>query len=343
LTKATSVRRREFLGGLVAAGAAPLGAHAQATAGPRIDLHHHFLPQEWIAEARSHKPDGTWPDTIVNWRPQVSIDAMDRYGVATALVELGLPGVWWAPPPLARRLARMTNEYAAEMARTYPGRFGFFATIPLPDVEGTLAEIAYAYDVLHADGIGLLTDYGDKWPGDRAFAAVFDELNRRKAVVHVHPTVPDCCTTLIPGVLAATEEYVFDTARAITSLLYSHTFTRCPNISFIFSHAGGAFPSIAPRVVRSLVDNPVRRATFTGGDPNAELHRLYFDVASSANTPTFQALRAFTSTQQIVLGTDLPYLPMSATIPNLDAIKLSAADANAINTGNARRLFPRLK
>jgi 6-methylsalicylate decarboxylase len=309
----------------------------------RIDLHHHFLPQEWIAAARSHKPDGTWPPDIVNWRPQVSIENMDRFGVATAIVELGLPGVWWAEPPLARRLARETNEYAAEMARTYPGRFGFFATVPLPDVEGTLAEIAYALDVLHADGIGLLSDYGDKWPGDPLFVPVFDELNRRKAVVHVHPTVPNCCTSLIPGVLAAVEEYVFDTARAITSLLYSHTFTRCPDIRFIFSHAGGAFPAIAPRVIRSLVDNPVKKVTFAGGDPNVELRRLYFDCATSAYPPTMQALLAFTSPQQVVLGTDLPYVPMAETIPRLDAMKLPAAEAKAINADNALRLFPRYK
>lgn len=335
--------RSAFLGGLAAASTllSPPGVRAQGQAPPyRIDLHHHFLPPAWVAEARAHKPDNTWPSEIVNWRPAASIATMDRYAVETAIVELGLPGVWWAAPPDARRLARLTNEYAAEMARDYPGRFGFFATIPLPDVDGTLSEIAYALDVLHADGIGFLTDYGDKWPGDPAFAAVFDELNRRKAVVHFHPTVPNCCTALIPGVTAATEEYVFDTSRAITSLLMSHTFTRCPDISFIFSHAGGTFPMIAHRVVNLIVGNPQRLAAYPAGGPNAELARLYFDVATSVSAPTFAALRNFTTTQHIVLGTDFPYLPMSATIPDLDRLALSAPAAREINRGNAARLFP---
>jgi predicted TIM-barrel fold metal-dependent hydrolase len=307
----------------------------------RIDLHHHFLPQAWIEAARSHKPDGTWPDYIVNWRPEVSIESMNRYGVATAIVELGLPGVWWAPPTQARELARETNEYAAKMGRDFPGRFGFFATLPLPDIDGSLTEIAYALDVLHADGIGMLTSYGDKWPGDPAFAPIFDELNRRKAVVHFHPTVPNGCIGLIPGITAATEEYLFDTARAITSLLHNKTFASCPNMEFIFSHAGGAFPPLAQRIVGEISGRRPEVAAAPGGELE-QLARLYFDVATVMNLVTFAGLRTFTSPSRILLGTDLPYLPMTATIPDLDAAGLSVEDARAINTENALRLFPRL-
>lgn len=344
-----NVRRGGFLAGLGAAGIAaafPRSANSEASMVKpyRFDLHHHYLPQSWIAQSRAHKPDNTWPDYIVNWRPEVSIASMDRFGVQTAIVELGLPGVWWAPTALARSLARETNEYAADMARNFPGRFGFFATLPLPDVEGSLTEIAYALDVLKADGIGMLSDYGDKWPGDPAFAAVFDELNRRKAVVHFHPTVANCCATLIPGVNAAFEEYLFDTTRAITSLLFSNTFTRCPNISYIFSHAGGTFPMVAHRlVVETIGRDPKRLATYGPGGPQAELDRLYFDCATSVSPPTLGALRNFTSAKQIVLGTDLPYLPMDATIPGLDATHLTSSDARAINTDNALRLFPRYR
>jgi predicted TIM-barrel fold metal-dependent hydrolase len=346
----SGITRRTFLanGTTVAAGLAIPSATALAqtpltdTKRTRIDVHHHVLPKRWIDEARAHKPDNTWPPAVVNWTPQTSIAEMDRYGVETAITSLGLPGVWWAAPPDARRIARYCNEYNAQMLHDYPGRFGMLATVPLPDVEGTLMEIAYALDVLHADGIGLLTSYGDRWPGDPAFAAVFDELNRRKAVVHFHPTVPNCCTTLIPGVSAATEEYLFDTSRAITSLLFNGTFTRCPDINYIFSHAGGAFPPLAHRIVSEIIRNKTLLARYPNG-PDEELSKLYFDTATSVSAPTFQAVRNLTSTEHLLLGTDLPYLPMSETIPGLDALGLSPSDARAINTGNALRLFPRLR
>src|SRR6202049_2811823 len=145
------------------------------------------------------------------------------------------------------------------MAKDFPGRFGFFAAVPLPDTEGSLREIAYALDVLKADGIGFLTSYGDKWPGDLAYAPVFDELNRRKAVVYFHPTAPNCCRTLIPDVPEALTEYPQDTTRAITSLLYSGSFTRFSGIRFIFSHAGGPYSPNGWRPIRHRQKSAERR------------------------------------------------------------------------------------
>jgi predicted TIM-barrel fold metal-dependent hydrolase len=250
--------------------------------------------------------------------------------------------VWWAPPADSARLARYCNDYAAQMARDYPGRFGMFATVPLPHVDETLKEIAYAYDTLHADGIGLLTDYGDKWLGDESFQPVWEELNRRKAVMHVHPTVPNCCTRLIPDVGVAVEEYLFDTARAITSLLFSGTLTRHPDLRFIFSHAGGAFPGLSGRITRSASLTPKIKARLPDG-PEPEIAKLYFDCATSVNPVTFGALRRWTSIDRIVLGTDLPYVPMDETVNPLDHAGLSAKDLHRINTANAVALFPHLK
>ena len=256
---ANGLRRRDLLVSAAAAASALAAAapsladtHAATAKKPfRVDFHHHILPPKWIDAARSHKPDNTWGPELTGWTPAIAIEQMDRYRIAYAVTELGLPGVWWAPPDDAAALARYCNEYAAQMARDYPGRFGMFATVPLPHVDETLKEIQYAYDQLNADGIGFLTSYGELWPGDARFAPVWQELNRRKAVVHFHPTVPNCCTRLIPDVSAATEEYLFDTARAITSLLFSGTLSRYPEVRFIFSHAGGAFPGLSGRVTRS--------------------------------------------------------------------------------------------
>jgi predicted TIM-barrel fold metal-dependent hydrolase len=152
-----------------------------------------------------------------------------------------------------------------------------------------------------------------------------------------------CCVNLIPDVANATEEYLFDTARAITSLMYSGTLTRYPDIRFIFSHAGGAFPDIADRVTGSAKRNPKIAARLPGGDPYAVLNKLYFDVASSVNPINFGGLRRFTSIDRIVVGTDLPYVHMDYTLDPLDRENLSAAEFERINTANALDLFPQLK
>jgi len=344
----TEPRRRQVLLG-IAAGLAALGQRSAALGQPaaqppfRIDLHHHVIPPKWVEAARAHKPDNTWGSEIVGWRPEISIEQMDKHRIAYAVTELGLPGVWWAPPEEAASLARYCNEYVADMQRGYPGRFGMFATIPLPHVDETLKEIAYAYDTLHADGIGLISSYGPLWPGDKKFDPVWQELNRRKAVIHVHPTVPTCCIDLIPDVANAYEEYLFDTARAITSLMASGTLTRYPELRFIFSHAGGAFPDIAARVTGAAARNKKIAARLPGGDPHAVLSKLYFDVASSVNPINFDGLRHFTSIERIVVGTDLPYVEMDNTLGPLDRAKLSAKDYARINTDNALELFPQLK
>lgn len=307
---------------------------------PRIDVHHHVLPPDWIAAARNHKPGG-WAPHVLEWTPQGSIDAMDRHGISLAIVSLGLPGVWWAGAE-ARRLARACNEYAAGMQRDYPGRFGFFATIPLPDVEGSLEEIAYALDVLHADGIGFITSYGDRWPGDPAFDPVFAELDRRGAVAYFHPTVPNCCNGIMADVPVSTVEYVFDTTRAITNLLFTGTLAKYRRMHFIFSHAGGTIPMLANRIAY-IGGRTASVAGRVSGDLEAELRRLNYEIATSVSAPTLGALRAFVPVGRILLGTDYPYVGMDETIPHLDETGLSAAERRAIEAENPLALFPRLR
>lgn len=309
----------------------------------RIDVHHHLLPAAWIAEAHDHKPGRGWPAHITSWTPQRSIENMDRYGIATALTSIGLPGVWWGDVEAARRLARFCNEYAAQMARDYPGRFGFFATLPMPDIDGSLAEIAYALDVLGAAGIGFLTSYGTgtetQWPGNPAFVPVWEELDRRRAVAYFHPTVPGCCANLMPDVPVAAVEYVFDTTRAITNLLYTGTLTRFQEIRYLFSHAGGAVPMLAGRIAHVGGESDARAARFPQG-AEFELKRLRFELATSVSTPALAAVRAFLPVEQIFLGTDYPYVTMDATIDGFERAGLSERDVRRIERENALALFP---
>jgi predicted TIM-barrel fold metal-dependent hydrolase len=278
----------------------------------------------------------------LQWTPKNSLAEMDQNGVATAIISISTPGVWFGDAQAGRTLARKCNEYSARLVGDHPGRFGFFAAVPLPDTEGSLAEVAYAFDVLKADGIGLMTSYGDKWPGDPAYAPVFEELNRRKAVVYIHPTGPDCCRELIPRVPYVMTELPHDTTRAVTSLLFSGSFGRFRHIRFIFSHAGGTLPMVASRIARQA--SAVKElAEKVPQGVEYELRRLHYEIAGSANRPAMSALMSLVPVSQIMFGSDYPWGRISANVGGLTGLGLSAAELLGIERENAIALFPRLR
>jgi 6-methylsalicylate decarboxylase len=306
----------------------------------RIDVHHHFVPPPYLRRERERilAAMALNPALITEWTPARAIEELDRHDIARAVVSISTPGIWFGEAEAARTLARECNEYAAQMARDHAGRFGNFAAIPLPDVEGSLREIAYAYDVLGADGVGILTSYDDRWPGDPAFAAVFDELNRRRAVVFVHPTAPACCRNLIPGVPAPMTEFLFDTTRAITSLLFSGTVARCPDIRFIFCHGGGTMTVLAHRIGTFVDGHPEHAPHFPRG-LRPELERFFYDLANTTNEPAFSALRSLIPDSQLLFGSDYPYLPVAGTAVGLAKLGLGPETLRAIERDNAVRLF----
>ena len=312
----------------------------------RIDTHTHLFPPRYIAERAEGIANGApgYPaEVMLGWTPEKSLAAMAKYDIAAMIVSVSPPGVWSGDRAASRALSRACNEYGAELIARHRDRFGMFATLPLPDVEASLAEISYAFDTLKLDGVGLLTSYDNKWPGDPAFARVFDELNRRKAVVYFHPTASERCEGLIPGIPEPILEYVFDTTRAIVSLLYSGTLSRCADIRFIFSHGGGTLPYLADRIA-SLARRPwegkLRELVPKGVE--YELKKLYYDAVSIVgNPPGFAAFQSYVPHSQILFGTDFPYLDPSRTVEPLARIDLPAAERAAIDRGNALKLFPR--
>ena len=185
--------RRGFLTALGAAGTLGALATAGCATGPtvsrphRIDVHHHISPPAWVAALKKSQMDSP---PVNNWTPQRSLDDMNKAGVATAMTSPTLPAVGFLPPAEAAAVARASNEYAKKLTQDHPGRFGVFALLPMPHVDETLTEIAYAFDVLKVDGVAFMTSYGDKFLGDPAFAPVMDELHRRKATAYTHPNEP---------------------------------------------------------------------------------------------------------------------------------------------------------
>ena len=319
----------------------PARPSAVASNPRRIDVHHHMLPPEYAKLTRDRILQITSGDpTVLNWTPEVTFAQMEQFGVASAILSLPVPGAWHEGKENSRKLARIANEYGAKLSRDHPGKLGVFAALPLPDVDASLKEIQYAFDVLHADGAYLQTSYDDKWPGDPAFAPVLDELNRRKAIAFVHPTEPVCCANLIPGIPSNVIEFVFDTTRAITSFLVNGTFSRCPDIRFIFCHSGGPMPVLAARINGFFQ----ARSALASRVPNGvmyELKKLHYDIANATNPSSLAALMKLVPTSQIVWGSDFPYRAVEPTATGWDNYETAPEIKSAINRENALKLFPR--
>ncbi len=338
--------RRQFL----ATGAATLGlgaaalrgilpAAAQAPARTRIDVHHHFIPQFHIDSMMAPGRRAGAPPP--KWSAALSIEDMDKSGIATSILSIAQPGIWYGNNlDESRKLARELNEYAAKTVKDHPGRFGLFACIAPPDVDGSLKEIEYAMDTLKADGIGLLTSYQDKYLGDPSFAPVYAELNRRKAVVYVHPTTPDCCRGLVPGIPPGSIEYATDSTRTIAHVVFSGTATKFPDIRWIWSHSGGTLPFLSGRFVRLAAE---RKPAHLPNGPLPEFKKFYYELAQGNTPGQIAALLKMVDISQVLYGTDFPFRDGAEVNAGIKDYGFSAADVAAIERGNALNLLPRLK
>lgn len=301
-----------------------------------INVHHHFLSPAYMKAIEDKLAMGRGRQRAADWSPAFDIEQMDATGIATTIGSIPIPGPWFGDVESARKLARDWNEYAATVVRDYPGRFGFFAVIAPPDIDGSLAEIAYALDVLKADGIALMSSYDGRWLGDPAFQPVLSELNRRKTVVFVHPAaLPEDTTP--PGIKSHVLEGPFDTTRTIFSLLSSGVLSNCPDIRFIFAHGGGTVPYLAGRT--TALSN--RSGDMTPDRIRDLLGKLYFDTALVINAPAVAALTSFCPRSQVLLGIDSPILSPESELRNWREIGIDADLRARIERNNAAALLGR--
>ena len=334
------------LAGLAAAAAVPSApslALAPASDARRLDVHHHYVSPAWMAALDKRFSASRFTDlaTFRKYSPSAALEAMDKGGIATAVLSTTEPGVWFGNDKQASALARDMNEYGARLAADHKGRFGLFAVLPLPNVEASLREAEYALDTLKADGIGVLSSYDARWLGDPSFAPLWDELNRRKAVVFSHATAPGCCRGLMPNIDPHTIELNTDTSRTIVSLIESGTAARFPDIRFIFSHAGGTIPSLAGRYFRMQATAAKLAAP---AEPNSRLdhlRRFYYDTAGSANPIQMTSLKMIVSASQILFGTDFPWGDPARIAEGLGDCGFTTEELRGIARDNAARLLPK--
>jgi predicted TIM-barrel fold metal-dependent hydrolase len=304
----------------------------------RIDVHYHLTPPALI-QAFGAQPFANAANSA-NWTIDNTLMDMERNGVAAVMCSIAPQADPFADVSKAVGLTRECNEYFARVMTDHPGRFGLFAAVPLPNVDAALREIDYALGTLKADGIALFTVYGDKWLGDKAFDPVFDELNRRKAVLFTHPNTANCCRNLLPNIGDGTIEWGTDTTRAITNLLFSGAAARYPNLRMIFSHGGGTMPYLVERF-EALAKSPKFASQFSGGFAPAA-SKFYYDTAWTTNPEAMSALSKLIPISHILFGTDFPYLTAADQIRDLKACGVfSDADLQKIENENALALLPR--
>jgi 6-methylsalicylate decarboxylase len=303
--------------------------------------------------AGHRKPDGMpgWPA----WDAGQYLQLMDQWGVGTAVLSVSSPGTHFGDNALARALSRQVNEFGAAMTRKYPGRFGHFASLPLPDVTGCLDELRYALDEMGSDGVIVLTNARGTYLGDDSFEPLWSELSRRHAVVFVHPTAPPCAEALRLGRPAPMMEYIFDTARTVGDLLFRGVFTRHPGIEWIFTHGGGALPLLADRLELFRTVFSGRSGSGSGSSDAApvqeQMRRLWFDMAGTPFPHQVPALVDAFGSDRVLYGSDCCWTPaagVTAQVASIDAASpggpadtRGGVDWRALTCRNAARLLHR--
>lgn len=307
----------------------------------RIDTHHHIIPPDYRNALRKAGIDAAGGRALPDWSADAASETMAELDIATAILSVSTPGTTFLPMAVdAAALARDLNDYTAELVASQPGRFGFFATVPMPNIDESVTETVRALDELNADGVVLLANNAGTYLGQEGQDPLFAALDARSAVVFIHPA--DLPGPTVPGVAPFAADFLLDTTRAAYLLVRNGIRRRYPNIRFILSHAGGFVPYASHRMAVAITAD-------TGASPVDSLDdfsSFYFDTALSSSAAALPTLLAFAKPGHITFGSDWPFAPLAAgklfaagleNYPGLDT-----ALRNAIDRTNALALFPRL-
>lgn len=321
------------------------------TSPERIDVHHHIIPPDYaqLLHDKGLQPGGI---PLPRWSARDSLKLMSAADIATAVLSVSTPGAWFGDEREARRWARHLNEYTADVVAEHPGRFGFFATLTLPDVEGAIVEAEHALDSLHADGIVLMANAAGLYLGDPAFDKLLGFLNERRVTVFVHPG--ELPAEPAAGIPSFTADFLLDTTRTATSLILSGALDRHRDIRWILAHAGGFVPYIAHRILLTALRTEPKwklaglalRRDAAVAERMAMFRRFWFDVALSSTSTTFPSLMSVADPNRVLYGSDFPFNPRRGVQymrDEYEQIDLAAGERHRIDRGNAEELFPRFR
>ncbi len=323
----------------------------------KIDVHHHIFPKEYVSALKEVGIEKSFGVNFPKWTVDTSLKKMKENGVKVAMLSISTPGVYFKdhqfPQGFSENLARLTNEIIADTKEKYPEKFGGFATIPMLNEEAAIKELSYAFDTLKLDGVCLLTNYNGQYLGNKQFENFFRELNKRKAVVYIHPTDPSDDFDYELGMPNALIEAPFDTTRAVANLMYNGVLDRYPNIKYILSHGGGTIPFLAWRLAsieyaQNGKRTPLIRTFYdflVNGEPTKGLNHLknmYYDTANVSGEYALKALKSFAGPDNLVFGTDLCISKLAPIITKNLAKdgNFNEDDYNKMSYGNCLNLFP---
>lgn len=302
-----------------------------------IDVHHHCLPA-FLVEAFAAAGRGPSLPTFPRWLPELSLALLDQFAIDRAMLSMTVPGPHLGDDAEAGRLARRFNDYCADLSAR-ERRFGAFGTLPLPDIDGSLSELAHALDELRLDGIGLFASYGDRFLGDPLFDPVLAELHRRQATVFVHPMGHPSSRALNLKAPLWMLEYPIDTTRAAVNLMISGALDRFADIRFILAHAGGALPFLIPRLCAAATIDP-RLSYMTEERVSGYAARFWYDTAQASGRASFAALSEVAQPDHILLGTDFPYCQEQAIAGMINNLSALAGGRETLRM-SGERLFGR--
>ncbi|ORA18677.1 amidohydrolase family protein [Mycobacterium asiaticum] len=307
---------------------------------PRIDTHHHMIPRRYAKLLREAGIDAAGGRALPDWSPEESLAAMAELDIVTAILSVSAPATTFlSSVGDAAALARDLNDNSAEVVVAHPGKFGFFATLPMPHVEQSIAEAVRALDDLHADGVILLANHAGVYLGEDGQDELFAALDARSAAAFIHPA--ELPGPTVPGIAPFVTDFLLDTTRAAYLLVRNGIRQRYPNIRFILGHAGGFVPYASYRLAMGVTAD-------TGRDPFQVLDEFagfYFDTALSSSPAALPTLLAFAKPGHVTFGSDFPFAPIEVAKLFAGGLTSHAAldDAarRAIERGNALELFPR--
>ena len=311
-----------------------------------VDVHAHYVPADYRQALIDHgheRPDG-FP-ILPTWSAEEHLAVMDRLGIRTAMLSVSSPGVAFGGDPA--EWARRVNETGAETVKRHPGRFGLFASLPLPDGDAARDEVSYAFDTLQADGVVMLTNVEGVYLGDDRLEPLMAELDRRRAVMFIHPTSPACFEKTALGHPRPLIEFLLDTTRAVANMVLSGTLTRYPEIRVIVPHAGAALPVLADRIAGFAGLMPLAGREPGEVDVIGALRRLHYEVGAGFPFPRhISALLDLVDAGQLLFGTDFPFGGVEGIERNSEALQsttlLTRSERNGLLRENALALFPRL-
>lgn len=310
-----------------------------------IDTHNHMLPN-FFYEATNDKENPVGGSKPQEWTIEKSLAFMDEMGIDIAVTSISTPGIQLQDRKTSKELARKCNDFAASLIKEHPKRFGALASVPMPNLDDAIAEITYALDVLKLDGVVLFTNSQGIYLGDERMKPLFQELQRRKATVFIHPNAsPDPIAHTL-GITDNLIDFPGDTTRAIAQMHYGGTFAETPDVKYVLSHAGGTAPYLAGRF--AIVDEmEIMGDNSVTGTFAETFRRLYWDTALAFADPVINHLKQVAGSKKIVFGTDFPYVRSDIAFRGKEKLQnnsqLSLKEKEQLFGANALELFPRLR